>query len=84
MVDIPSDGKLKDGSEKVKFAPSSPPKGSGEHRYVFLVFGQRGRMGGKKSSNVKERKGFKIYQFAKENGLKEDPKFMNFYKTEAN
>ena len=84
VVDIPSDGKLKDGSEKMKFAPSTPPIGSGEHRYVFLIFGQRSRIGGKRSSAVKERKGFKIHRFAKENDLQEDPKLMNFYKTEAN
>ena len=83
MVDIPSGGKIKEGSEKMKFAPSSPPPESGEHRYVFLIFNQRSRIGGKKTSNVKERKGFKIQEYAKENGLHEDPKFINFYRTEA-
>ena len=83
VVDIPSDGKLKDGSEKMEFAPSTPPIESGEHRYVFLAFNQRSRIGGKRSSTVKQRKGFKIHRFVKENGLQGDPSFMNFYRTEA-
>ena len=83
MVDIPSGGKIKEGSEKMKFYPSAPPPESGEHRYAFLIFHQRSRIGGKRTSNVKERPGFKIQQYVKENGLPEDPKFINFYRTEA-
>ena len=83
VVDIPSDGKLKDGSEKMEFAPSTPPVESGEHRYVFLIFNQRSKIGGKRSSIVKQRKGFKIHRFVKENGLQEGPTFMNFYLSEA-
>ena len=84
VVDIPSGGNVKDGSEKMVFAPSTPPAESGEHRYIFLIFNQRSRIGGKRSSTVKHRKGFKIHRFVKENGLEEDPTFMNFYHTEAN
>ena len=82
MVDIPVDGKLKDGSEKMKFTPSSPPTGSGKHRYIFLLFVQKGRIGGKKTSNAKERKGFRINQYAVDNNL-DDPKYINFYYTHA-
>ena len=82
MVDIPVDKNIKDGSEKIKFAPSGPPPGSGKHRYIFLLFVQKGRIGGKKTSNAKERKGFRINQYAIDNNL-DDPKYINFYYTEA-
>ena len=81
IVDIPNGGSIKDGSEKMKFSPSAPPKGSGKHRYIFLVFGQKSRIGGKRVSNIKVRKGFKIQQYASDNGLG-DPKYVNFYRTE--
>ena len=82
VVDIPNGQKLKDGTEKMKFSPSGPPPDTGPHRYVFLLFCQKSRIGGKRTSTTKERKGFKIHQFAKDNGL-EDPKFVNFFRTEA-
>ena len=81
VVDIPSGGKLQDGNEKMKFAPSGPPQGSGKHRYIFLAFGQKSKIGGKRASNATVRKGFKIKQYASDNGLG-DPKFVNFYYTE--
>ena len=65
----------------MKFASSAPPKGSGKHRYIFLIFSQKSRIGGKRTSNVKVRKGFKIQQYASDNEL-EEPKFVNFYRTE--
>ena len=83
VVDIPTGGykRLDRGSEKMKFAPSTPPKDSGKHRYIFLLFAQKSKIGGKKASNAKERKGFKVHQYASDNGLG-DPLYVNFYRTE--
>ena len=81
VVDIPNGGALKDGSEKMKFSPAEPPLGTGEHRYILLVFGQKSRIGGKPESFVKERRKFSIAQFAIDNALG-DPKFVNVYRTE--
>ena len=82
MVDIPVDKNIKDGSEKINFAPSGPPPGSGLHRYIFLLFFQQGKIGETKTSNPKGRKGFRVNQYAIDNGLG-DPKCINYYCTEA-
>ena len=81
-MDIPNGGRIKDGSEKMKFSPSGPPSGSGEHRYVFLIFGHNSKIGGRRTSQIKERKGFQIQRFATENSLG-DPRFINFYRSES-
>ena len=102
IVDIPNGEKIKDGIEKMKFAPSkiekinrhfcfkkkfteifflgSPPENSGKHRYIFLLFGHKSRVGGKKTSKITARKSFEIEKFSSENGLG-DPILVNFYYT---
>ena len=65
----------------MKFAPSGPPKGSGKHRYIFLLFSHDEQISQGIHSQVSERKGFKINKYAVDNGLGQ-PKAINFYKTE--
>ena len=63
------------------FAPSGPPKGSGKHRYIFLLFAHDKAISSETTSNVNERPEFKINKYATENGLGQ-PKAINFYYTE--
>ena len=81
VSDIPNGSKIKEGIEKMKFSPSAPPEGSELHRYIFLLFGHKSRIGGKRTSKVNARKGFKIKEYSSENGLG-NPAYVNFYYTE--
>jgi len=81
VVDIPSGQDIKNGIEKMKFAPSGPPRGSGKHRYIFLLFSHDTPISQNPNSNINERRGFKISRYAADNGLGQ-PKALNFYYTE--
>ena len=59
MVDIPNGKNLQNGKEIMGFSPSGPPKGSGPHRYIFLLFSQDSKIGNAEASCVNSRKGFK-------------------------
>jgi len=58
----------------------APPKGSGPHRYVFVVYEQRRPVNARVSRN---RAGFKVESFAKRSQLG-DPVAGNFYYAENN
>ena len=81
VTDIPKGKQIQNGKEKMKFAPSGPPKGSGKHRYIFLLFSHDEPISTKTSSNVNKRNGFNISKYAMDNGLGQ-PKAINFYYTE--
>ena len=81
VVDIPRGQDIKNGIEKMKFAPSGPPRGSGKHRYIFLLFSHDTPISQNPNSNINERRGFKISRYAADNGLGQ-PKALNFYYTE--
>ena len=83
MVDIPNKSEMKDGMEKLEFAPSSPPAKSGKHRYIFLMFEHSSKIGDSPASNKfpKERGGFNVKEYVKNNKLGK-PRHVNFYYTE--
>ena len=81
VTDIPKGKGVETGEEKMKFAPSGPPKGSGKHRYIFLLFAHDEPISSKTASNVNKRNGFRIKEYAMKNGLGQ-PKAINFYYTE--
>ena len=81
MVDIPTGKNVQNGKEIMGFSPSGPPKGSGPHRYIFLLFGQDSKIGNNASSGVEERKGFKIKGYVDKNKIG-SLKAANFYYTE--
>lgn len=63
---------LVSNNELMAFTPSSPPKGSGFHRYIFLLFSQKkSRLtpGKFEKNSIKSRGKFKIAKYIKENQL---------------
>jgi len=81
VTDIPQGQNIKKGQEIMTFAPSGPPKNSGKHRYIFLLFSHNEPISQAAASHASQRRGFKISKYALENGLGQ-PKAINFYKTE--
>ena len=83
MVDIPRGEDIKNGIEKMKFEPSSPPRGTGKHRYIFLLFSHDTPINWKTDSDMFccERSGFQISLYAAYNNLGQ-PKAVNFYYAE--
>ncbi|KAK9501885.1 hypothetical protein O3M35_012524 [Rhynocoris fuscipes] len=84
IVNIPGNN-VNQGEVLAEFVSSAPPKGSGLHRYVFLVYKQPGKVkfeeqkiGGNTGKN---RPKFSIANFAKKHNLG-DPVFGNFYQAE--
>jgi len=51
------------------YAPPSPPQGSGEHRYVFLLYDQPRRAGFALQGLPERRTGFNVSAWREENGL---------------
>jgi phosphatidylethanolamine-binding protein (PEBP) family uncharacterized protein len=56
-------------NETVKYMPPGPPKGSGEHRYVWLLY-QQPQGFQAKDVPTRNRTGFDVAKWAEENGLK--------------
>lgn len=81
MTDIPKGQGIWDGKQVMDFSPSGPPQGTGKHRYVFLLFSHNEEIGPGIGFNPNDRSGFKINQYAPDNGLGQ-PTAINFYKTE--
>ena len=81
VADIQKGKGIKSGTEKMTFAPSGPPKDSGKHRYIFLLFSHKEPISQDADSNVNQRRGFKISKYSSDNGLGQ-PKAINFYYTE--
>ena len=65
----------------ITFASWSFFSGSGPHRYIFLAFGHKSRIGGKKTAKVSARKGFNVKEYSEANALG-NPNCINFYYTE--
>lgn len=74
----------------VHYNGPTPPKGSGQHRYVFLVFKQtrdfdnkvEAEIRNKYKDNASNRGGFNVKQFAQEHGLG-DAVAYNYFETET-
>ena len=81
VVDILNGSQIKHGKEIIRFAPSGPPKGTGKHRYIFLLFSHDAKIGDNPAAQVQARGGFKIKEYADTNALG-TPKALNFYYTE--
>uniref|UniRef100_A0A1E1XFT1 Putative phosphatidylethanolamine-binding protein f40a3.3-like isoform 2 n=1 Tax=Amblyomma aureolatum TaxID=187763 RepID=A0A1E1XFT1_9ACAR len=84
VVNIPG-CKVSDGETLSQYVGSGPPKGTGLHRYVFVVYKQPGKLScdEKRLTNRSgdHRGGFKIRDFAKKYQLGE-PVAANFYQAE--
>merc|ERR1712098_65068 len=76
-TDVKSLGKVS-GKVVTSYNPPSPPKGSGPHRYIILLYKQHGGVDGKVSHN---RANFNVTRFAEENKL-EGPIAGNFFSAE--
>ncbi|KAL0278184.1 UNVERIFIED_CONTAM: hypothetical protein PYX00_000080 [Menopon gallinae] len=84
VVNIPGND-LSKGETLSEYIGSGPPKGSGLHRYVFLVYKQPEKIETTKlrrlGRNVDHRGKFSIKKFAKEHNLG-DPVAGNFYQAQ--
>ena len=67
------------GNENVEFNAPTPPKGSGLHRYIFLLFEQSENLSVVGQSN---RCGFHVGKFVKNNNLK-GPIALNMFRTQT-
>ena len=81
MADIPKGTNIENGQELMSFQPSGPPKGSGKHRYAFLLFSHDAKIGDNPAAQVQERRRFKVKEYMESNVLG-TPKFVNFYYSE--
>ncbi|XP_064459467.1 protein D3-like [Ornithodoros turicata] len=64
VVNIPSSCDLRAGTPVTEYAGPTPPRGSGPHRYVFLVFAQGRRRINEDSVDVPEGRGkFNLREF---------------------
>lgn len=83
MVNIPGN-KISDGEVLTEYIGSAPPKGSGLHRYVFLLFKQRQKLKFDEPhhSNLDGKRGnFSTEKFAKKYNLGK-PIAGNFFQAE--
>ncbi|CAK9302840.1 unnamed protein product, partial [Gordionus sp. m RMFG-2023] len=74
VVNIPGNN-IKSGDEISQYIGSGPPKGTGLHRYVFLVYKQPGKIDISKLTKLTNKSGdgrgnFKAEKFANEHHLK--------------
>lgn len=74
------DGLVANGTDVMPYMPPTPPKGSGKHRYVFLVFQQEKRQ--KIVDTIKKRSKFSINDYASKNSLSRVAGF-TYFTTEA-
>nr|ATU82926.1 secreted Phosphatidylethanolamine-binding protein-like protein [Pristhesancus plagipennis] len=84
VVNIPGNH-INEGEVLTGYVSSAPPKGSGLHRYVFLVYKQPRKITFEEqkisATSGKNRSKFSISNFAKRYNLG-DPAFGNFYQAE--
>uniref|UniRef100_A0A915N2Y6 RecQ-mediated genome instability protein 1 n=1 Tax=Meloidogyne javanica TaxID=6303 RepID=A0A915N2Y6_MELJA len=85
VVNIPGNDVSK-GEVLSEYVGSGPPKDTGLHRYVFLVYKQKGKIHDPEHGHLTNRSGdnrgcFKINDFAKKHGLG-NPIAGNFYQAE--
>ncbi|KAK8775578.1 hypothetical protein V5799_031084 [Amblyomma americanum] len=69
VLNINSTEKLQEGDAALPYNGPAPPKGSGLHRYVFLVYCQRGMRLQAKDLAPKERKNFNLAEFVNRTSL---------------
>lgn len=67
------------GDVVTSFNPSGPPKGTGLHRYAFMIFKQDSKQ--EIWSSPASRGKFDVKKMASEHNLGEKPVAYNFYKT---
>lgn len=77
VLNIP-DGAIQDGEEIIEYAPPTPPKGTGKHRYVFAIFGSDAKL---KSQTIHERAKWSMNSFMKHHHLS-DPIGVSYFLTE--
>jgi len=85
VANIPGNN-VKGGEILSEYIGSGPPKGTGLHRYVFLVYKQHGKIHDKEHGHLTNRSGdkrgqWKAEKFAKKHSL-EGPIAGNFYQAE--
>ena len=78
MVTNIEDGNGSTGNEKTEYNGPTPPKGSGLHRYILLLFEQSGNLNVIAES---ERCKFDVREFVKNNSLK-GPIALNMFQTQ--
>lgn len=72
LVDLPYPGAAKDAMTAVKYMGPTPPRGTGLHRYVFLVYDQGSSDLPRRVFNFGIRRGkFSLADFLKSYGLKD-------------
>jgi len=85
VVNIPGNN-VKSGEVLSEYVGSGPPKGTGLHRYVFLVFKQQGKIADKEHGHLTNRSGDKRGQWKAEKFVAkhklEGPVAGNFFQAE--
>jgi len=82
VVNIPGN-EISEGSVKASYAGPGPPKGTGFHRYVILVFEQTKSVSITKNYNSRvNRPRFDVRKFAKKHGLSSTPIAGNYFQTQ--
>ncbi|KAM7311770.1 protein D1 [Ixodes scapularis] len=81
VVNAPSSDRFGEGEEAVQYNGPAPPKGSGPHRYVFLVLAQDGKNISKSEVSYSDRRSFDFERFLKNNSLPQ-PLAANFFFSE--
>ncbi|CAN8015745.1 unnamed protein product, partial [Ixodes persulcatus] len=81
VVNAPSSDGFGEGEEAVRYNGPAPPKGSGPHRYVFLVVAQNGKNISKSDVSYSDRRSFNFETFLRNNSLPQ-PLAANFFFSE--
>ncbi|CAN8016014.1 unnamed protein product, partial [Ixodes persulcatus] len=81
VVNAPSSDGFGEGEEAVRYNGPAPPKGSGPHRYVFLVVAQNGKNISKSDVTYSDRRSFNFETFLRNNSLPQ-PVAANFFFSE--
>uniref|UniRef100_A0A4D5RNH6 Putative phosphatidylethanolamine-binding protein n=1 Tax=Ixodes scapularis TaxID=6945 RepID=A0A4D5RNH6_IXOSC len=81
VVNAPSSDRFGEGEEAVQYNGPAPPKGSGQHRYVFLIMAQNGKNISKSEVSYSDRRSFNFERFLKNNSLPQ-PLAANFFFSE--
>jgi phosphatidylethanolamine-binding protein (PEBP) family uncharacterized protein len=61
VVNIPSSGNVEEGDVLVPYAGPTPPAGTGQHRYIFILYKQK--VGIVSGMNIQQRSSWNLQQF---------------------
>jgi phosphatidylethanolamine-binding protein (PEBP) family uncharacterized protein len=61
VVNIPASGNVREGEAIVPYAGPTPPAGTGQHRYMFILYKQK--VGITTGMTIQERGGWSLQQF---------------------